>query len=36
MAEVYAEKPGHKTSATWILYAVVALIALAIIIALLR
>jgi LPXTG-motif cell wall-anchored protein len=36
MAEVYTEKTGHKTNMTWILYAVIALIALAIIIALVR
>jgi hypothetical protein len=36
MAEVYSEKTGHKSNMTWMFYALIALIALAIIIALVR
>jgi hypothetical protein len=36
MAEVYTDKAGHKSNMTWMLYALIAIIALAIIVALVR
>lgn len=36
MAEVYSDKPGHRSATSWIILAIVAVIALAIIISLVR
>jgi hypothetical protein len=36
MAEVYSDKPGHKSAMSWVLLALVAIVLLAIVIAYVR